>query len=632
MSLAIATRPARFAGVPFASWTFALRVWMGVVIALYTAFWLQLESASSSAVCVAILAVPTRGQVLEKAGYRSAATVIGISVSIALAGMFSQTRELLLLMFAVWIGLCVCVAKLSDGNRAYAAALSGYTVAIVAIQEIDTPGHLFETGMARGAAIAVGIAAMTVINDLFVAPDRHAGLASQLAGIQRRVCDYAKSVIHGEEAHFPTAAGLLHEITALRPEITSLATESSRGVNRSAAAHSAAVALVAEVHAARTLATLPIARDPARGDQLASILDQDDGDLPSAFVGSREEPSNIAASLDWTSWELLRRRRDVSESLAALRTGTRPSHLWRTPLYRSYRFAIEEGVRAVIWVVLASAVFILSGWPASAVSLVVVAVIIGLGAISPNPRGFTVMALVAALTASVIAGTLEFLVLDGVTAFPLLAMTLAPFVIGAVVLMTLPNPLLAALGRLNLTFVLVILGLSNPQTYNPETFLDLCMFVCLAALLMLAAQFLIPPVSAARRRQWMISEIRRELVQLSGRRRQRHTPEEAMFRDAMRIAQLSAMEAADKQQHRAGLEGALRTFDQVGMIRLCNASLARLVPGPLADGAWKALATRDPSSLRQAADDLSNSTADAAAVVAASAALHTASFVMEAQA
>jgi hypothetical protein len=259
----------------------------------------------------------------------------------------------------------------------------------------------------------------------------------------------------------------------------------------------------------------------------------------------------------------------------------------------------------------------------------VVAVIIGLGAISPNPRGFTAMALVAALTASVVAGTLEFLVLDGVTAFPLLAMTLAPFVIGAVVLMTLPNPLLAALGRLNLTFVLVILGLSNPQTYNPETFLDLCMFVCLAALLMLAAQFLIPPVSAVRRRQWMISEIRRELAYLSGRRRQRHAPEEAMFRDAMRIAQLSAMEAADKQQHRAGLDGALRTFDQAGMIRLCNTALARLVPGPLADGAWTALATRDPSFLRQAADALSNSAAETAAVAAASAALHTASVVME---
>jgi hypothetical protein len=286
----------------------------------------------------------------------------------------------------------------------------------------------------------------------------------------------------------------------------------------------------------------------------------------------------------------------------------------------------------VIWVALASAVFILTGWPASAVSLVVVAVIIGLGAISPNPRGFTAMALVAALTASVVAGTLEFLVLDGVTAFPLLAMTLAPFVIGAVVLMTLPNPLLAALGRLNLTFVLVILGPSNPQTYNPETFLDLCMFVCLAALLMLAAQFLVPPVSAVRRRQWMFSEIRRELIHLSGRRTQRHVPEEAMFRDAMRIAQLSAMEAADKQQHRPGLEGAFRTFDQAGMIRLCNAGLARLVPGPLADGAWKALATRDPSFLRRAAADLRNSAADTTAAVEASAVLHTASFVIEAQA
>jgi uncharacterized membrane protein YccC len=630
MSVAIGFRPARLAGLPLASWTFALRVSIAVVIALYTAFWLQLESASTAAVCVAILAAPTRGQALEKAGYRFAATVIGIAASVAVVGLFSQTRDLLLLAFAAWIGLCVCVAKLSDGNRAYAAVLSGYTVAIVAIQEIDAPGHVFETGMARGAAIAVGIAAMALVNDLFVAPDRHAGLASQLNGIQRRACAFAKAAIRGEEASTTMAADLLREIAALRPEITSLTTESSRGSNRSAAAHAAAVALVAEVHAARVLATLPIARDPARGDQLVSMLEQDNDKPPRAFVTSREEPSNVAASLDWASRVLLERHRNVSESLAALTAGTRPLHAWRTPLYRSYRFAVEEGARAAIWIALAAAVFILTGWPTTAVSLVIVAVIIGLGALSPNPRGFTAIALVAGLLSTLLTGVLEFLILDGVTAFPLLVLALVPFVMGTVVLMTLPNPLLAGLGRLTLTFVLVILGPSNPQSYSPEVFLDLSLFVCLAALLMLAAQILLPPVSADRRRHWMISEIHRELAHLSGRHAQRYQPEEAMFRDAMRIAQLSSMGTADKQR-RADLEGALEMFNQAGMIRLCDACLARLAPGPLADGARKALVARDAFSLRQVANDLSGSVGETAVVIETSAALHTASFVMETQ-
>ena len=47
-------------------------------------------------------------------------------LGLAIVGLFSQARDLLLAAFAVWIGLCVYVAGLLDGNRAYASVLSGY--------------------------------------------------------------------------------------------------------------------------------------------------------------------------------------------------------------------------------------------------------------------------------------------------------------------------------------------------------------------------------------------------------------------------------------------------------------------------------------------------------------------------
>ena len=135
MSVATALCTARLAGVPLPRGRLRVRIWIAVVVALYAAFWLQLELASSAAVCVGILAFPTRGQALEKAGYRFLATVIGVVASIAIVGTFSQARDLLLLAFAAWVGLCIYAAGLSDGNRAYAAVLAGYTVAIVAIQQ-----------------------------------------------------------------------------------------------------------------------------------------------------------------------------------------------------------------------------------------------------------------------------------------------------------------------------------------------------------------------------------------------------------------------------------------------------------------------------------------------------------------
>jgi len=61
------SRTITIAGFPLSTWAFALRIWAAMMVALYAAFWLQLESASSAAVTVGILALPTRGQTYQKA-------------------------------------------------------------------------------------------------------------------------------------------------------------------------------------------------------------------------------------------------------------------------------------------------------------------------------------------------------------------------------------------------------------------------------------------------------------------------------------------------------------------------------------------------------------------------------------
>jgi uncharacterized membrane protein YccC len=176
-----------FAGIPADSWALGIRIWIAVVLALGASFWLQLEAPYEAALTVAILALPTRGQALEKACFRLLATIIGVAASIAIVGVFSQARDLMLAVFAGWIGLCVYASGLLDGNRAYAAVLSGYTVAIVAIEQLDTPQNVFQTAVARGAAIGVGIAAVALVNDLFAAPDNHPRIESQLARISQTV-------------------------------------------------------------------------------------------------------------------------------------------------------------------------------------------------------------------------------------------------------------------------------------------------------------------------------------------------------------------------------------------------------------------------------------------------------------
>ena len=314
MVATIAEQPFTIAKIPVSSWSFAIRVWLATILSLFVSFWLQLEAPTTAALTVAILAEPTRGQALEKAGFRLLATVVGVTASNAITGLFAQARDLILVAFAVWLGICVFAAKLLDGYRAYAAVLSGYTVALIATQQIDTPQHVFESGMARGAAIAVGILSMAIVNALMFAPDRQPLLVAQLAAIHRRVREYATAAFRGEPGNSTTFLTLLREIVALRPEIASMALESSGGSVRSVAARNVAVGLVAELQAARTLSS------------------------------GRAHGGDAEIEISARS-ELLRRDEEAHQDLLALRSVKWPLRLWRALLYRSYRIAAESGVR-----------------------------------------------------------------------------------------------------------------------------------------------------------------------------------------------------------------------------------------------------------------------------------------------
>jgi len=525
-----------------------------------------------------------RGGALDKARFRLAATIIGVTASIVIVALFSQTRDLMLAAFALWVGLCVCAAGLPDGNHAYAAVLSGYTVALIGIQQLDAPEHVFESGMARGAAIAVGVAAIAVVNDLLAAPESFPQLASRLAALHQRVRDYARPA--HLDTDVATAAELLRDIAALHPEIASLATESASGSIRSAAARSTAIALVAAVHAARALRAVAAATNPAMGDIIAATR---------------------SPALAFASREFLRRLSEVREGLAALNAGHRIRRVWRMPLYRSRPIAVSAGLRAAAYLALAFVFFVLAGWPSTEMSLSLVALVIGLGAVSPNPQVFTVAAFIAAPIAAVLAGTLEFLILDGVTEFPLLALALAPFVIGAIVVATSPNPMVASLGRLNLIFIVVILSPGNPQSYDPNSFLFVVLFLCTGIGLLLAAQTLIPPESNERRQRWIMASVRRDFELALSKRDRRLAPEEGMFRDATRLGQIPT--GGTNPRDGVVLAGALSYFDRAAAIRLCRAGLAQLAGtslSHLASGAEEALAAEDTQRLRGASLALKN--------------------------
>ena len=218
--------------VPVHIWAYAFRIWLAAVIALYVAFWLQLGGASSAAVTVAILAQPTRGAALAKAANRIAATFIGATMSIVIAGLFPGERVGMLGAFICWICICVFVASYFRGFRAYAAVLSGYTVAIIALVNIDTPQKVFTTMTDRMAAIAIGILCVTLINDLFGSPPVWRGLDRRINQTWHDVRDYARDVLVGARRARKEQGDSSQRLSGLRDEVDIVAHDMADGRHR----------------------------------------------------------------------------------------------------------------------------------------------------------------------------------------------------------------------------------------------------------------------------------------------------------------------------------------------------------------------------------------------------------------
>jgi uncharacterized membrane protein YccC len=607
----------KFIGFSLSAWAFALRIWAAMMLALYVSFWLQLENPSPAAVTVGILALSTRGQAYQKAVYRILMTVVGVVVSIAIAGLFAQARDLFVLAYAGWFGLCVYICGLLDGNRAYGVVLTGITVAFVAVMQIDSPQNIFLTGMDRGAAIVVGIAALALVNDIFLAPNLHANLAGKLRVLHQRVRLFALAILRGERTDPVKSANLLREITILHPDISALVIESSSGWARNAAARTAAVALVSEASAANALASLPAATLPslrsALSQTLASASEQENRALRFRLeqqmeVGDADANNALFAchALDLLTED--QRAQDAIEDLLANRRP--PCHV-RTPIYRSHQAAARNGLRAFLAGLIAAILLSRGGWPFASYGLALTGVFLALSAIGQSPRKFAATAILAIPIAALLAGVTEFLLLDGVDQFPLLAIGMAPTVVGAALLVTLPNARISSIGFLVLVFFSLLLSPANPQDYDPRVYLYHNFLAIIAIILMFAVVWTILPASDDLRRRWYLKSARAELHDLLAGRRSRYGDGDALFRDADRIGQLAALEPTDGDERRDDIRESLnilRLAATARRIQTAFAKLSRLTHAHLLEDGYAALAENDPFRLRAAAAALAQAT------------------------
>jgi fusaric acid resistance family protein len=280
---------------------FGLRLWAAVCLALYIAFWLQLDNAYWAGTSAAVVCQPSLGASLRKAWFRMIGTVIGAVAIVVLTARFPQDRTGFLLGLALWGAACALVATLLRNFAGYAAALAGLTAAVIASDELGAVGgansDVFIFAVARASEICIGIiCAGVVLASTDFGGARHR-LAAQLATISAEIVERLTGTFllvgPGQSKTRPVRRDLIRRVTALDPVIDEALGESSDLHSHSPVLEAAAGGLFAALSGWRTAAIhLELLRSDHGRTEAGIVLENIPPELRS--VSAQEEAT------DWT--------------------------------------------------------------------------------------------------------------------------------------------------------------------------------------------------------------------------------------------------------------------------------------------------------------------------------------------
>src|SRR5262245_56109507 len=223
---------ARSAGSPL---MFGLRLWAAVCLTLYVAFWLELDKPFWAATTTVIVCQPSLGASLRKASFRMIGTLVGAVAIIVITAAFPQSRAGFLLGLALWGALCGLLASVLQNFAAYAAALAGYTAAIIAMAQLGatggTHGDILMLAINRASEICIGIvcAGLVLAGTDFGHARRR--LAARFAGILAAVGNGFSRVFVTKQQDLPkertVRRELIRQVAGLSPAIDEAIGESS---------------------------------------------------------------------------------------------------------------------------------------------------------------------------------------------------------------------------------------------------------------------------------------------------------------------------------------------------------------------------------------------------------------------
>jgi uncharacterized membrane protein YccC len=214
---------------------FGLRLWSSVCLALYVAFWLQLDNPYWAGATAALVCQPHPGASLRRGWFRMIGTIVGGAAIVLLTACFPQDRAAFLVGLVLWGAACALAATVFRNALGFGAALAGFTAAIIGSGQLGATGgpngQAFTLAVTRCTEICVGIVCAGIIlagTDFGGAQRRLAVFFAVLAAeISQRFADTLALAGPDFQDTQPVRVELVRRIIALDPAIEEAFGESS---------------------------------------------------------------------------------------------------------------------------------------------------------------------------------------------------------------------------------------------------------------------------------------------------------------------------------------------------------------------------------------------------------------------
>jgi len=538
-------------------WRYALRNSLAMCLSLWVAFVLNLDEPYWALTSAAVVSFPTVGGVISKSIGRIIGSLLGAAASVAIAGHCLNDPWLFTLFIAAWIGLCTYISNHYQNNVSYAFALAGYTAAIIAFGTVNVTDtqQIFDIAQARVCEVITGILCGGVMMMILPSTSDGEALLTSLRRMHLRLLEHAAMLWQPEiTAQMRTShegvIGQILTMNLLRIQAFWSHYRLRRQNNVLNYMLHQQLRLTSVISSLRRM----LLNWPDHPANLAAVLDQLLTELRAPATDkyrlarilqqiAPQDPTDYRHRAFWLRlrhfcWLYLRCSRWLQRLEGATPVSDiQPPRVTSLARHTDSYEAAYNGLRTFLCIIIGCAYWINTQWDAGSSALTLTAISCVLYSSTPSPINSITTLLKAVLLLSVACFVVKFGLMIQIDDFWVFCAFLFPILV-TLQMIKLQNPPYAALWGQLIVFMGSFLTVTNPPSYDYQSFLNDNIGKIVGVLFAGLAFQILRPSSDKRKSRRIIRALRRDFSdQLSKKPQQSESQFESLIYH--RVSQLN---------------------------------------------------------------------------------------------